>query len=464
MTMFRNQKPRIHFVGIGGIGMSGIAEVLLNLGYQVSGSDLRGSELTERLAAMGGRIAIGPHREENARGADVLVISSAVRRDNPEVRAARAAGVPVIPRAEMLAELMRLKSGIAVAGSHGKTTTTSMVSHVLAAAGLDPTSVVGGRMVNLGSNAKLGRSEWMVVEADESDGSFLRLSPTIAIVTNVDPEHLDHYGELAKLRAAFVEFVNRVPFYGLAVLCLDHPTVQGFLPEVEKRHVTYGQAPQADYRALGIELNGFRSTFEAHRRAESLGRFELAMVGAHNVQNALAVLAVADELAIPRETVREALAAFRGVDRRFTVRGEAKGITVVDDYGHHPAEIRATLAGARAAFGRRLLVAFQPHRYSRTRDLLDDFSTAFNDADSLVCLEVYAAGEESLPGVSGLALAESVRIHGHRDVAFAADRAAATRELLARARPGDIVLTLGAGDVTKLGPELLAALGGGGAP
>ncbi len=460
MTMFRDKKPRIHFVGIGGIGMSGIAEVLLNLGYQVSGSDLRGSELTERLAAMGGRIALGGHRAENGADADVVVTSSAVRRDNPELLAARARSVPVIPRAEMLAELMRLKTGVAVAGSHGKTTTTSMVAHVLAAAGLDPTAVVGGRMVNLGSNAKLGRGEWMVVEADESDGSFLRLSPTIAVVTNVDPEHLDHYGDVARLRAAFVEFVNRVPFYGLAVLCLDHPTVQGFLPEVEKRHVTYGRAPQADYRAVGIELSGFRSTFEAFRREEPLGRYELAMVGAHNVENALAVLAVADELDIPREIVREALAAFRGVDRRFTVRGEAGGVTVVDDYGHHPAEIRATLAGARAAFGRRLLVAFQPHRFSRTRDLGEEFATAFNDADALVCLEIYPAGEEPIPGVTGETLAESIRAHGHRDVVFARDRPAAARELAARARPGDIVLTLGAGDVTKLGPELLLQLGG----
>ncbi len=462
MTMFRNKKPRIHFVGIGGIGMSGIAEVLLNLGYEVSGSDLKATDITDRLGKLGGRISAG-HRAEQIEGADVVVTSSAVRRDNPEVLAARAKGVPVIPRAEMLAELMRLKTGIAVAGSHGKTTTTSMVAHVLAAAGLDPTAVVGGRLNNLGSNAKLGKSEWMVVEADESDGSFLRLSPTLAIVTNIDPEHLDHYGDVERLRAAFLEFINRVPFYGLAILCLDHPVVQGLLPQVEKRHVTYGHAPQADYRAEQVQLSGFRSTFTAFRRGESLGSFELAMVGRHNVQNALAAIAVADELSIPVATAHDALAAFNGVDRRFTVRGEAGGITVVDDYGHHPAEVRVTLAGARAAFGRRLVVVFQPHRYTRTRDLLEEFATAFNDADAVVITEIYAAGEEAIAGITGQALADSIRAHGHHDVTFAPDRPAALAALLDRLRPGDIAITLGAGDVTKLGPEILAALAGPGA-
>jgi UDP-N-acetylmuramate--alanine ligase len=459
MTMFRNKKPRIHFVGIGGIGMSGIAEVLLNLGYQVSGSDLKATELTERLGKLGGKVTTG-HRAENIEGADVVVISSAVRRDNPEVVAARAKGVAVIPRAEMLAELMRLKTGIAVAGSHGKTTTTSMVAHVLAAAGLDPTAVVGGRLNNLGSNAKLGKSEWMVVEADESDGSFLRLSPTLAIVTNIDPEHLDHFGDVERLRAAFLEFINRVPFYGLAILCLDHPVVQGLLPQVEKRHVTYGHAPQADYRAEQVLLSGFRTTFAAFRRGDALGSFELAMVGAHNVQNALAAIAVADELSIPIDTAREALAAFNGVDRRFTVRGEAGGVTVVDDYGHHPAEVKVTLAGARAAFGRRLVVVFQPHRYSRTRDLLEEFATAFNDADAVIITEIYAAGEDVIAGVNGKALADSVRAHGHHDVTFAPDRSAALAALLDRIKPGDIAITLGAGDITRLGAEILEALAG----
>jgi UDP-N-acetylmuramate--alanine ligase len=455
--MFRNLKPRIHFVGIGGIGMSGIAEVLLNLGYQVSGSDLRASDITARLASLGGTIAIG-HRAENVAAADVVVISSAVPRQNPEVVAARARGVPVIPRAEMLAELMRLKTGIAVAGSHGKTTTTSMVAHLLAAAGLDPTAVVGGRLNNFGSNAKLGRGELMVVEADESDGSFLRLSPTVAVVTNIDPEHLDHYGDFERLRAAFAEFINRVPFYGLAVLCVDHPTVQGLLPEVEKRHVTYGLGPLADYQATDLLLEGFRSVFRASRKGESLGRFELAMVGEHNVLNALAALAVADELGVPVEASREALAAFRGVDRRFTVRGTAAGVTVIDDYGHHPAEVRATLAGARRAFGRRLVVAFQPHRYSRTRDLREEFATAFNDADLLFCTEIYAAGEDPIPGVTGEALVETLRAHGHREVVYAADRPALLELLLGRVLPGDLVVTLGAGDITRVGGELLERL------
>lgn len=469
--MFRGKQPRIHFVGIGGIGMSGIAELLLNLGYRVSGSDLKASDITERLARLGGVVHLG-HRAEFVTGADVVVTSSAVRRDNPEVVAARLTGTPVIPRAEMLAELMRLKSGIAIAGSHGKTTTTSLVAEVLAAAELDPTLVVGGRVGALGLNAKLGKGDWMVVEADESDGSFLRLSPTIAVVTNIDPEHLDHYGDVARLRTAFIEFINRIPFYGLAVLCLDHPVVQGLLPEVEKRHVTYGLTSQADYRATDVGLGGFSASFNAHRRRadgsdDSLGRFELSMVGRHNVQNALAALAVADELGIPRDTARRALADFRGVDRRFTVRGEVEGVLVIDDYGHHPAEIQATLAGARASFDRRLVVIFQPHRPSRTRDLLEQFAVAFNDADAVIVTDIYAAGEEPIPGIDGALLAQRIREHGHRDVTFAADRATALAEVMSRLRAGDLAITLGAGDITRLGPEILAGLGarpaGGGA-
>jgi UDP-N-acetylmuramate--alanine ligase len=359
----------------------------------------------------------------------------------------------------MLAELMRLKTGIAVAGSHGKTTTTSMVAHLLASAGLDPTAVVGGRLNNFGSNAKLGRGELMVAEADESDGSFLRLSPTVAIVTNIDPEHLDHYGDFDRLRAAFVEFINRVPFYGLAVLCLDHPTVQGLLPELEKRFVTYGLGPRADYQASDLVLEGFRSTFRASRKGEPLGRFELPMVGEHNVLNALAALAVADELGVPIDAARAALAGFRGVDRRFTVRGTAAGVTVIDDYGHHPAEVRATLAGARRAFGRRLVVAFQPHRYTRTRDLREEFATAFDDANLLLCTEIYAAGEDPIPGVTGEALVGTLRAHGHREVIYAQDRPAMLELLLRRVQAGDLVVTLGAGDITKLGDELLERLG-----
>ncbi|MBX7115733.1 MAG: UDP-N-acetylmuramate--L-alanine ligase [Myxococcaceae bacterium] len=451
---------RVHFVGIGGIGMSGIAEVLLNLGYQVSGSDLKESDVTKRLASLGATVAFG-HQPENLVQADVVVISSAVKRDNPEVLTARARKIPVIPRAEMLAELMRLKYSVAIAGSHGKTTTTSMVATVLNAAGLDPTAVVGGKVNVLGSNAKLGRSDLMVVEADESDGSFLKLHPSLAVVTNIDPEHMDHYGTLDALKSAFIEFCNRVPFYGLNVLCLDHPNVQALLPHIEKRVVTYGRAPAADYRLENIELSGFVTRFHAYRRDEDLGLFTVKMVGAHNALNALAVIAVAEEMHIPLDTVRAALADFAGVQRRFTVRGTAKGVTVVDDYGHHPAEVKATLHGARRAFGRRLVVVFQPHRYTRTHDLLSDFISAFNDAEVLFLTDIYAAGEEPIAGVSGKALAEAVVAHGHPDVTFVEKRADLPQALSARVKDGDIVLTLGAGDITHTGPELLSLLGQG---
>ena len=456
MTLFRSRTTRIHFVGIGGIGMSGIAEVLLNLGYQVSGSDQRPSETTRRLEALGGRIAAG-HAAGNVQDADVVVVSSAVRRDNPEVVEARARQIPVIPRAAMLAELMRLKTGVAIAGSHGKTTTTSLAAHLLAHAGLDPTAVVGGKVNGFGSNAKLGKGEYMVVEADESDGSFLRLSPAIAIVTNIDPEHLDHWGTVAALRQGFVEFVNRVPFYGRAILCIDHPTVQSLLPDVEAPVVTYGEGHTADYRAEDVEVSGHAVRFAASRRGQPLGRFEISMVGRHNALNALAVVALGDEMGLAPEVIRAALASFQGVQRRFTVRGERGGVTVVDDYGHHPAEVRATLRGAREAFRRRVVCLFQPHRYTRTRDLLQDFSTAFNDADVLLLTDVYAAGEDPIPGVSSAHLAEVLRSCGHKDVTLVprAEMARAARE---RVRPGDLVLTLGAGDVTQVGPELLELL------
>ncbi|HEX8701396.1 MAG TPA: UDP-N-acetylmuramate--L-alanine ligase [Myxococcaceae bacterium] len=449
---------QVHFVGIGGIGMSGIAEVLLNQGYRVSGSDLKGSDITRRLASMGATIYEG-HKAANLVQADVVVISSAVKKDNPEVVAARQRKIPVIPRAEMLAELMRLKYAVAVAGSHGKTTTTSMVATVLSAAGLDPTAVVGGKVNVLDSNAKLGKSELMVVEADESDGSFLKLHPSIAVVTNIDPEHMDHYGTLDVLQTAFVEFCNRVPFYGLNVLCLDHPNVQALLPRLEKRAVTYGSSHMADYRLEGITLEGFTTRFNAFRRDEPLGEFRVRMVGAHNALNALAVIAVAEEMEIPLDTVRGALAEFGGVQRRFTVRGEVAGVTVVDDYGHHPTEVLATLAGARRAFGRRVVVAFQPHRYTRTHDLMKEFATSFNDADVLFVTSVYAAGEERIPGATGEALAEAIRAHGHRDVTYVDKRADLAEAIAPRLREGDIVLTLGAGDITQVGPDLLALLG-----
>jgi UDP-N-acetylmuramate--alanine ligase len=457
MSLFRSRPAKLHFVGIGGIGMSGIAEVLLNLGYAVSGSDLKESDTTRRLASLGGRIARG-HAAENLADVDVVVISSAVRKDNPEVVEARRRKIPVIPRAEMLAELMRLKYGVAIAGSHGKTTTTSMAAHLLAHAGLDPTAVVGGKVNTFGSNAKLGKGDYMVVEADESDGSFLRIPPTIAIVTNVDPEHLDHWKTPEALRRGFLDFVNRVPFYGLAILCHDHPGVQSLLPDVESRYVTYGESHQADYRADRIEVDGPAIRFDASRRTTPLGRFEVQMVGRHNALNALAVVALGDEMGIPPDAIRAALASFRGVQRRFTVRGEAAGVTVVDDYGHHPAEVKATLLGAREAFRRRVVCLFQPHRYTRTRDLLQEFATAFNDADVLLLTDIYAAGEDPIPGATADALADAIRACGHRDVTLV-PRAELARAARARVRAGDLVLTLGAGDVTQAGPELLALLG-----
>jgi UDP-N-acetylmuramate--alanine ligase len=456
MTLFRSRRPRIHFVGIGGIGMSGIAEVLLNLGYAVSGSDLKESEITRRLAGLGGRIEKG-HVASHVADADVVVTSSAVRRDNPEVVEARARKIPVIPRAEMLAELMHLRHGIAIAGSHGKTTTTSMAAHVLAHAGLDPTAVVGGKVNSFGSNAKLGKGTTMVVEADESDGSFLRIPPTVAVVTNIDPEHLDHWGTPEALRKGFLDFVNRVPFYGLAILCIDHPTVQSLLPDLEKRYVTYGESHQADYRAEAIEVSGHSVRFDGFRRGEPIGRFEVAMVGRHNALNALAVVAVADEMGVPMDVVREGLASFGGVQRRFTVLGEAAGVTIVDDYGHHPAEVKATLLGAREAFRRRIVCLFQPHRYTRTRDLLPEFARAFNDADLLLLTDIYAAGEDPIPGATVDALADAIRANGHRDVVHV-PRARLVEAARERVRPGDLVLTLGAGDITNVGPELLELL------
>ncbi|HME92487.1 MAG TPA: UDP-N-acetylmuramate--L-alanine ligase [Myxococcaceae bacterium] len=457
-SLFKSRHAaHVHFVGIGGIGMSGIAEVLLNLGYCVSGSDLKESEITRRLAQLGATVSYG-HRADNLVHADVVVFSAAIPRDNPEVLAARQRKIPVISRAEILAELMRLKYAVAVAGSHGKTTTTSMIASVLTAAGLDPTAVVGGKVNVLDSNAKLGRSELMVVEADESDGSFLRLLPSIAVVTNIDPEHMDHYGTLDALKSAFVEFCNRVPFYGLNVLCLDHPNVQALLPQLEKRFLTYGAAHTADYRLDSVELDGYSTSFRAFRFGEDLGQFSVRMVGAHNALNALAVIAVADEMEIPLEVVRHGLAEFGGVQRRFTVRGEAHGITVVDDYGHHPAEVKVTLAGARAAFGRRLVVAFQPHRYTRTRDLLQEFATSFNDADVLFVTNIYPAGEPPIPGVSSRALVEALTAHGHRDVRWVEKRSELAAAILPRLQQGDIVLTLGAGDITQVGPELLQLL------
>jgi UDP-N-acetylmuramate--alanine ligase len=457
--MFRKQDTRIHFVGVGGMGMCGIAEVLLNLGYKVTGSDPRETEITKHLQEIGGTI-YHEHQAGNVGGADVVVISSAIKGYNPEVEAARAMGIPVIQRAEMLGELMRMKYSIAVAGSHGKTTTTTMIATTLLHVGLDPTAVIGGRVNSLGlANARLGRGEYLVAEADESDGSFLKLPPTVAVVTNIDPEHLDHYGTHDNVKRAFVDFVNRVPFYGLAVLCLDHPHVQAILPQVQKRFVTYGEAPQADYRARDIRFDGFRTSYVAWRRAQELGRVTLGMPGHHNVLNSLACLAVADFLGVPFAEIADALASFQGVQRRFTVRGVEAGVLVVDDFGHHPMEIRATLAGARAGFpDRRIVAAFQPHRFTRTRDQFDEFAIAFNDADAVVICDVFAAGEPPLPGVESGRLVQAVREHGHRDVQHVARREDVAAHLAAVVRPGDIVITLGAGDIQLTCEELLALL------
>jgi UDP-N-acetylmuramate--alanine ligase len=455
--MFARRDTVIHFVGIGGIGMSGIAEVLVNLGYQVSGTDLRESDTTRRLSELGATIRYG-HDPRHLGAADVVVISSAVKANNPEVLEARARKVPVIPRAEMLAELMRMKYGIAVAGSHGKTTTTSLIATVLRHAGLDPTAVIGGKLPSLGSNARLGQGEILVAEADESDGSFMKLTPTVAVVTNIDPEHLDHYGTLEALKRTFVDFVNKVPFYGLGVLCLDHEHVQAILPLVEKRFATYGFAPHADFRAVDLSFDGLRSRFTAVARGQTLGPVELAMPGRHNVLNSLAVLAVADFLKVGFDIYQQALAGFEGVGRRFTVRGEAGGVMVVDDYGHHPAEVRATLAGARSGFrDRRLVAAFQPHRYTRTRDLMTEFARAFNEAELVVVCDVYAAGEEPIAGVHSARLVDDMRACGHKGALHVPKRADVAARLAPLLRDGDILITLGAGDVWMVGEEILKA-------
>ena len=457
--MFRGRIRSIHFVGIGGVGMSGIAQVLLEHGFEVSGSDLRASDTTRDLEAKGARIFVG-HRADNVREADVVVFSSAVPRDNPEMIAARKRTIPVIPRAEMLGELMRLQDGIALAGSHGKTTTTSLVATVLRHANLDPTVVIGGKLNALGSGAARGAGDLLVAEADESDGSFLHLTPAIAVITNIDPEHLDHFGDLAGVQAAFVQFANRVPFYGLVVACLDHPHVQEILPRIEKRLATYGLTAQADYRALSPRLEGLSATFRVSRRGEDLGEFEVRMPGIHNVLNALATIVVADELRVPHDALREALATFGGVERRFTILGEHGGVTVVDDYGHHPAEVMATLEAAQRAYGRRLVVAFQPHRYTRTHHLFDELTRAFNRADVLLVSDVYAAGEQPIPGADSARLVDAIRAHGHRDVTHVPVRADLAETLATRVQAGDIVITLGAGDITRTGPELLSLLGG----
>ncbi|MFY9585434.1 MAG: UDP-N-acetylmuramate--L-alanine ligase [Candidatus Acidiferrales bacterium] len=458
MVSFHNFQ-RIHLVGIGGMGMSGIAEVLLTLGYAVSGSDLKASPITQRLGNLGAKVYEG-HRAEHVHGAHVVVVSSAVRRDNVEITEAHRLKIPVIPRAEMLAELMRLKYGIAVAGAHGKTTTTSLIASVLGAAGLDPTFVIGGTVKQAGSTARLGRGEYMVVEADESDRTFLLLAPVVAVVTTIDREHLDQYHTLEEIQEVFTQFANRVPFYGSVILCLDEPNVQAILPGVKRPVITYGTSSQADLVISDIELRGLESEFRLTFRGDDLGNFHLpAPPGIHNVRNAAAAVAVALYLNIPADLIRAGLEKFTGVGRRFDVRGVVNGTTLIDDYGHHPAEIRATLEAARGCRYERLLVLFQPHRYTRSQHLWDDFCLAFNQADVLVMTDIYAANEAPIPGISGEALADAIRAAGHKKVIFRSSMQEGIEYLLHEARPGDAVLTIGAGNVGRALGELAILLG-----
>ena len=468
---------RVHFIGIGGIGMSGIAEILLTMGYAVSGSDLRASAATERLERLGATIFIG-HAAANAAASDVVVTSSAVAKDNPEVVEARARKIPVIQRAEMLAELMRLKYGIAIAGMHGKTTTTSMVAAVLAGGELDPTVVVGGRVDAMGSNARLGKSQYLVAEADESDRSFLLLSPILAVVTNLDREHMESYADMSDVENCFVAFMDKVPFYGAVTACIDDERLRGILPRVRRRVYTYGVGAEADFRlrmlpgavepthddeavkhgapgGIGIEPH---ARFEVNARGLVLGPFELHVPGRHNVLNATAAVAIGVQLGLTPEKIAAGLATFRGVDRRFQVRGVERGVTVIDDYGHHPTEIRATLQAARECGYGRVLVLFQPHRYTRTRDLMEDFAGAFGDADAVQVLDIYAASEQPIEGITGETLAHAIQAKNGGRVVYAASMAEAVERLVADARPGEMILTLGAGSVSQAGPMILEAL------
>lgn len=455
MKIFGKVK-HIHLVGIGGIGMSGIAELLLNLDYFISGSDLRKTEVTEHLSDLGGKIFLG-HRPQNIDGADVVVFSSAVKGDNPEIVEAREKSIPVIPRAEMLAELMRLKYGIAVAGSHGKTTTTSMIASILTKGGFDPTVVIGGRL-NIwgGSNARLGRSDFLVAEADESDGSFLALSPSIAVISNIDHEHIDFYRSMNNLRKTFIDFINKIPFYGRAILCVDDKEVQGLIPKLTKSYLTYGLNPQSDIRASGISKEGLNTTFDVIFKSRLAGNVTISIPGEHNILNALAAVGVGLELDIDFKYIREGLKNPGGLKRRFEIKDERDGILFLDDYGHHPTEIMTTLSAAKECWpDRRLVVVFQPHRFTRTRDLYDKFVISFNQADFLIITPLYGAGEEPIPGVDSKALYQGIKNHGHRAVTYCDSAEDTISELLDQIRPGDIVLTLGAGDIHLVGTELL---------
>jgi UDP-N-acetylmuramate--alanine ligase len=458
--MFRGVK-KVHFIGIGGIGMSGIAEVLCNLGFSVSGSDVRRSKNTDRLETLFNVKISEGHAAENVGDAQVVVYSSAIKEDNPEIVAAKEQGIPVIPRAEMLAELMTLKPyAVAVSGTHGKTTTTSMIATILGHAGFDPTTIVGGVVDTLGSNAKLGASDWFVTEADESDRSFLMLYPTIAVVTNIDKEHMESYKGMDDVVQCFTDFVNKVPFYGAAVICLDDPNVQSIIPNIKRRRVTYGLTAQADLSAHNIRYDdAFGSTFGVLRGSTMLGEIHLPVPGKHNVCNALAATTVALELQIPFATIVEAFQGFKNADRRFQFKGEVGGITVVDDYGHHPTEILATLSAAKnSSGGRRTVVIFQPHRFSRTKELMDEFVVAFNNADLLFLLDIYAANESPIEGVNAEVLTDNIKRYGHKHVSYIGDIDNATEAVMKVLRPGDLVITLGAGNVTRLSDEIVGAL------
>ena len=454
MDGMRRKVKTVHFVGIGGIGMSGIAEVLLNLGYGITGSDLGQTDITQRLATLGAVIFKG-HDEIHLGDADVVVTSTAVKSDNPEVLAAHRRNIPVIPRAEMLAELLKMKFSIAVSGSHGKTTTTSMISTVLGQGGLDPTMVIGGKLASIGSNAKMGGGEIIVAEADESDGSFLKLGPCIAVITNIDREHLDHYRDIDEIKAAFLQFANIVPFYGSTVLCLDNLHIREILPQIKRKTITYGLEPPADYRAADINLRGAWTSFNVLYREELLGAAVLNVPGLFNVYNALATIAVAREIDMDFPAITAGLKTFTGVQRRLEVKGIGGGVTVVDDYGHHPTEIRETLAAARTVWPGRLLVVFQPHRYTRTRALFEEFTGAFSDADLLVITDIYAASEAPIPGVNSENLAAAIRERGEKEVLYIADFEAITERLLMLSRAGDVIITQGAGSVWKIGEEYL---------
>ncbi len=453
------RKQHFHFVGIGGIGMSGIAEVLLTLGHRVSGSDLKLSPITQRLTDLGASILVGHAASNIAAEVTALVVTSAVNESNAEIVEARRRKVPVIPRGELLAELMRLKYGIAIGGSHGKTTTTSMAATILSNGGLDPTVVVGGRVSTMGgSNARVGQSDLLVVESDESDGSFLKLAPIIAVVTNIDREHLDYYKTFERIVSSFTDFVNRVPFYGTSILCIDDENVQRILPDIRRRVVTYGTTPQADLMIRNIGMGKSSTAFDIYRRDENIGRFEVHVTGAHNVLNATAAIAVALELGLEPARIAEGLAAFRGVDRRFQIKGEAAGVTVIDDYGHHPTEVRATLNAARQRQFAKIHVLFQPHRFTRTQILMDDFARSFFDADSVTVLDIYAASESPIEGVNSPALIERMRSAGQREVEFASSLEAAAVALASKAKAGEMILTLGAGSVSQAGDMILAEL------